>query len=606
MSLLSKTVKGEISLRDKIDKIKNIRFLAEILLFIIIAVQIVNMVFVFVNDKKEYHSDEVYSYGLSNSFYRAFVENDDVHSDKFENINEWISGDIIHDYITVQQGEQFRYDSVWHNQAQDRHPPLFYAVLHTICSFFPDEFSFWFGFIPNLVYFAITQFFLYKLAKNILKSKYLALLFCTFWGFTPAALDIVLFIRMYCMLTMWVVILIYLHSGLTLSGKTYKVRDFIPFMIVTFLGALTQYLFLFVAFVTAVCFCIWYLVNKKYKTMFMYGCSMLIGVLMFFAAFPKGIEHLFFEGTGAHGDFATQLVISLRYIFLDNFCFTQSTLVWLSVFIPPFIGILAVMSLPLLFLFRDKLHLKELPEKIKNIKISKLDFRKLLSKITSSQPVIAAMFLSIAAVVAVSSYTVSYLVGFANRYLFIIYPLLSLVVFKLFCFILEKFRFSRVSITVLTVLLLVNVIFKGSITTYWKYDNKVTPDTLFDNSNVVVVAETSIQLYSLSTFSCELYNADNIFMTDYEDLKNDMDKIANVPLKSPVYVMTYSADMRKAEEKGYLVHLAYDEESGEYSYKKTFVKEYMSEFMKLPDVSSYEYVGSFEFTSGSFLIYRMK
>ena len=38
----------------------------------------------------------------------------------------------------------------------DVHPPLFYIVLHTICSCFSGSFSKWFGIIPNIFYYGIT------------------------------------------------------------------------------------------------------------------------------------------------------------------------------------------------------------------------------------------------------------------------------------------------------------------------------------------------------------------------------------------------------------------------------------------------------------------
>lgn len=260
-----------------LEKRKEYRRLPIILLAVIILVQIIHIGYRFVSEKTSYHCDELYSYGLSNSFYQPFLEGSDVYSGDFQNVNEWFSGKEYREYLTVQKGEQFRYDSVWYNQSKDRHPPLFYAVLHTVCSFFPDTFSFWYGMIPNLIYFAVMQFFLYKLSRNILKSKYLSLLLCLFWGFTPAAVNNTLFIRMYCMLAMWTVILMYLHSKLYQKQEPPRGREFIPLVIVTALGALTQYLFLFVAFVTAVCFCIRYLLKKQRKAFLLYGCSMLGG-----------------------------------------------------------------------------------------------------------------------------------------------------------------------------------------------------------------------------------------------------------------------------------------------------------------------------------------
>ena len=183
-------------MRERLDKIRQIKFLPVLILAVIIILQIANITNVIVNKKKGYHSDEIYSYGLSNSFYQPFISSDYFSQTEYKNVDEWISGQMLRDYVTVQPGETFRYDSVWYNQANDRHPPLYYAVLHTICSFFPNTYSPVFGYIINYICFIVMQVFLYKLALNMLKSKYLALLLCCFWGFSTGATDLTIFIRM--------------------------------------------------------------------------------------------------------------------------------------------------------------------------------------------------------------------------------------------------------------------------------------------------------------------------------------------------------------------------------------------------------------------------
>lgn len=575
------------------EKIKNIRFLAEILLAAVIALQIINVIFIFVNDKKQCHCDEVYSYGLSNSFYQPFVGSQEFHMKDLKGVNEWISGDASHDYITVQEGEQFRYDSVWYNQGQDRHPPLFYVVIHTVCSFFPDTFSFWFGFIPNLVYFAVTQFFLYKLGKNILKSRYLALLFCTFYGFTPAAISNTLFIRMYCMLTMWTVIFMYLHSRLSITENNVKIKQFIPFTVITALGVLTQYLFLFVAFVTAVCYCLWYIINKKYKTFLIYGFSMLTGALLLFAIFPKGIDHLFYEGGNASGYLIAQFPITVRYMLSDVFAVSQSIFVWLAVFLPPFIGILIILSLPVLFLFRDKLDLKQLPKKFtgKLKGIFKLKLSERIKGLKSKQPVIFVLFISTAVIMVLVSDTVPYLMGYANRYLYIIYPFVVLIVFILISKIFRIIHFEKTGAAILTVIMVYNVIANGSIVMYWTYNNNTDPHTLFDNSNVITVVENPGRLGLISVLSYELCNTDNIFMTDYEDIDKYVDDIGNVPTDSPLYIMIC--------KKG--IGLEYNSESSE---RERF-DDYVNDICDKISVESSTYVGEYSTIQGEYYIYRL-
>lgn len=77
--------------------------------------------------------DEVWLYGLANSKNYAHLfmqEGWDA---------DWIEPSYFENYIEVQPGEEFSYGAVFRNQTEDNHPPLFYLVLHTVSSFFPNK-----------------------------------------------------------------------------------------------------------------------------------------------------------------------------------------------------------------------------------------------------------------------------------------------------------------------------------------------------------------------------------------------------------------------------------------------------------------------------------
>ena len=58
---------------------------------------------------------------------------------------------VYDDYMKVQNGQRFDYVNVWRNQTNDVHPPLYYALIHTICSVFPNKFSKWFAAGINVI-----------------------------------------------------------------------------------------------------------------------------------------------------------------------------------------------------------------------------------------------------------------------------------------------------------------------------------------------------------------------------------------------------------------------------------------------------------------------
>lgn len=586
-----------------IKKVSGFKALPTILLAVIIVIQSANITRLFVTEKTSYHCDEIYSYGLSNSFYKPFIESDDVYShENYNCVNEWVSADVFKDYITVSKDQRFRYDSVWYNQSKDRHPPLYYAILHTICSFMPGTFSFWPGFILNLVFFAVLQIFLYLLAKNVLRSRWLALLLCLLWGFTNAATDMVFFTRMYCMLAMWSVILIYLHSRLILNEDNVKPKHIIPLAIVTMLGALTQYLFLFVAFVTAVCFCIRYLLKKRFRLFFAYSAAMLSGVLLSFSIYPAAVKHLFTEGDNASGvDFTKQLVIALRYCFSDIFLITDSDAYWLLMVIPPLLLIFAIFFAPVIFLFRDKPMVKntfarikiffaELPGKIKGFKIIKI-----ISALKGKNPIPAIIMLVSAAVIIITSYTVPFLLGFANRYLFVIYPLFTFAVFALLYFIFHRTKAAKSIMTFLTIILLCHFALHSSMRWLWTVRNPISLHDTIRDKNAVVIMFNPQKYDVLSINSYEFSEANNLFITDLNDLGGQYENLLEKTADGDFYaVINYFFPIEEDESGQYMKDI-YE--------NKIYIDELLKPMYKYSGKSKNRFVGECEYPSGAFAIY---
>ncbi len=59
---------------------------------------------------------------------------------------------FYNNYFAVKKNERFDYRKVWKNQKNDVHPPIYYILLHTICSFFPGKFSWWYAGSINIFF----------------------------------------------------------------------------------------------------------------------------------------------------------------------------------------------------------------------------------------------------------------------------------------------------------------------------------------------------------------------------------------------------------------------------------------------------------------------
>ena len=94
---------------------------SHIIFICVLLIQIIFMIF-YCDMKKGYFVDELWSYGLSNSYYHAQIWEDGALD------NSEISPDMFKEYMTVNEGEAFKFGSVIYNQTHDSHPPLFYII----------------------------------------------------------------------------------------------------------------------------------------------------------------------------------------------------------------------------------------------------------------------------------------------------------------------------------------------------------------------------------------------------------------------------------------------------------------------------------------------
>ena len=291
-------------------------------------------------DRQIFHSDEIWSYGLANSYYKPFIYGQDgifiekITQDEFTNANEWVSAEIFNDYITVQEGQQFAYDSVYHNQTLDHHPPLFYILLHTICSFFPNYFSLWYGYFLSAIFLVFTQIFLFKLTEKVTESRLVALLTCALYGVGNGAVLTFTFIRQYSLLTMLCVIYTYFGACLYEDYRAEKPcrRHLVGAVLTAFCAFMTHYYAIIYIGMFTACFCLWLLLNRKWKKMLQLGFSMAVTLGVFFLLYPAALSQTF-EGeakkvTGL--SFMVQYRGFLNYIFRYNLGFSVD--IWGNMF----------------------------------------------------------------------------------------------------------------------------------------------------------------------------------------------------------------------------------------------------------------------------------
>lgn len=543
-----------------------------LLLILLIAVQLIYTSFCFVTKKQGCHSDEIWSYGLANSYYQPFIYMkdgvfiDDMTVDDVINYNEWESGEVFKDYITVQPGERFAYGSVYHNQTLDHHPPLYYMLLHTVCSFFPNSFSLYYSFFLNCIFLIVTQVFLYKLSKLILKSEYAALLPCILYGAGTGALSTFVFLRQYSLLTALGVMYTYFSAKLYLSENFDLKKHLTPVLITSFLMFMTHYNGIAYVGIFTACMCVYLLCKKKIKKLFIYGGSQLAALGLFFAVYPAGWKQIM--GSGCYGEkafsFSEQMRIFLNYVSKYNLGFFVSLYKSSAYsYVIAIIILLFGLLIPLSFLFRKEPWFIKIRTHF--ISILKTCFTKTIVWIKKADFIPVFIFISSIAVIIAANKTVDIteMKVYSMRYIFITFPLFVVIAVSLVYFIIKKIpRINKNSFIFTLVVVICAVIRVNSISEcefYFQSSNgKCDIANLVSNKNCLVVSNIDEkQVWRITHFTRYIYDAKNVFHTSSAVLSSNMQKINSLDEKVDyIFIISTSCDIPEEKKNEYLKSLS--------------------------------------------------
>lgn len=543
-----------------------------LLLILLIAAQLIYTSFCFVTKKQGCHSDEIWSYGLANSYYQPFIYMkdgvfiDDMTVDDVINYNEWESGKVFKDYITVQPGERFAYGSVYHNQTLDHHPPLYYMLLHTVCSFFPNSFSLYYSFFLNCIFLIVTQVFLYKLSKLILKSDHAALLPCILYGAGTGALSTFVFLRQYSLLTALGVMYTYFSAKLYLSENFDLKKHLAPVLITSFLMFMTHYNGIAYVGIFTACMCIYLLCKKRIKKLFIYGGSQLAALGLFFTVYPAGWKQIM--GSGCYGEkafsFSEQRRIFLNYVSKYNLGFFVSLYKSSAYsYVIAIIILLFGLLIPLSFLFRKEPWFIKICTHF--ISILKTCFTKTIVWIKKADFIPVFIFNSSIAVIIAANKTVDIteMKVYSMRYIFITFPLFVVIAVSLVYFIIKKIpRINKNSFIFTLAIVICAVIRVNSISEcefYFQSSNgKCDIANLVSNKNCLVVSNIDEkQVWRITHFTRYIYDAKNVFHTSSAVLSSNMQKINSLDEKVDyIFIISTSCDIPEEKKNEYLKSLS--------------------------------------------------
>lgn len=229
--------------------------------------------------KRDFHIDESLSYSLANSP-TGLVS--------FETYG-WYEKSLWSQYIP---DSLFDYNRVYQNQYWDVHPPLYYYVLHTICSIFNKSFSLWHAFSINLVFFFLSLLMFYKISYKFTDNDLFSGTGILLYGLNKKILSNVIFLRMYVMSSFFV--LLFLWCALKIITNEGKLKNnLIGLFITTIFGGLTHYQFYMIVACLSLTVAIYLIIKREWKELVLSFLSVLLaGLINVFILFRGTLFHL--------------------------------------------------------------------------------------------------------------------------------------------------------------------------------------------------------------------------------------------------------------------------------------------------------------------------
>ena len=271
---------------------------------ILLVLQLVMLVY-FGYRKQGMHFDEYYSYFTTNNSNGRGVTD-----------RQWLSNEEMTKDFYVRDGESFHYDWVITLQSFDVHPPVFYLLLHTVCSLMPGVYSMWQGLALNILYALLTTIVLYLILEKLTQSQWAAFFISLIGISNPGVISNVMFIRMYALLTLWMVIAVWLHVCM---GEKWHWKFFLLNSVLAYVGFLTHYYYLIFLFFLEVAYWLPRL-KREWKRFLLYGVSILGAGILAVISYPACLGHIFagYRGKQATGNLRNLTDLSARWQFFSG------------------------------------------------------------------------------------------------------------------------------------------------------------------------------------------------------------------------------------------------------------------------------------------------
>ena len=237
-------------------------------------------------NKRNFHVDEIYTYGLSNNTGGEIA----LQPQCAPYIYEPAESAYI-EYMTVQEGERFNFKNVWSQQEKDVHPPFYYVLIHMLSSVFIGSGSKWIPATINILFMLLTFWMVRKILCLFDCDEKEKDIISIFLILSTGMMQNLSFLRMYVM-TMFMVTLC-TYWILRFINEKCTLKFYVGISIIAIVGTLTHYYFLIYLFFISIFFGLYLLLNKRFSDALKYVFFMFVAGGGSYCIFPAMLKHIF-------------------------------------------------------------------------------------------------------------------------------------------------------------------------------------------------------------------------------------------------------------------------------------------------------------------------
>ena len=294
---------------EKIKILKKYNIITIILIFIMCGI-----VLFYQSKKVGFHEDEVYtlcsSVNPDNGLMAAY--------DDWEKPPVWRTKEYVKKFTSLEPKNYLNFKALYMNQAYDNHPPLFYTFVHFSSILFGGKFNTYTVFVVNIIAFILTCIVIIKILK-LLNKENLIYPVLILYGLCMGTISIVVFQRMYMLLTFFTILYFYLNLKIYKNDFKLDKKINIQLGITAVLGFLTQYFFAIYAFFIFVIMLVEAIIQKKDKSFIKkYIISHFVYAVVGVVLFVPCIKHLLFSDRGIsnfkNASYFKHLLIYIKYL----------------------------------------------------------------------------------------------------------------------------------------------------------------------------------------------------------------------------------------------------------------------------------------------------